>query len=73
MVRFVTSGTGYLSAHDPRLWFGLGPETKVDSLKAEWPSGLAQAWNNLAADRIMEIVEGQDETRESLRKNDAPR
>ena len=69
MVRFLTSGTGYLSAHDPRVWFGLGPETTVESLKVEWPSGLVQTWSNLAADRILEIVEGQDEVRESVRKN----
>ena len=71
MVRFVTSGTGYLSAHDPRVWFGLGPETTVESLKVEWPSGLVQTWSNLAADRILEIVEGQDEVRELVRKGES--
>ena len=68
LVRFLTSGTGYLSAHDPRVWFGLGPETTVESLKVEWPSGLVQTWSSLAADRVLEIVEGKDEVRESVRK-----
>ena len=33
LVRWRTSGTGYLSAHDPRPWFGLGDATKVDRLE----------------------------------------
>jgi tetratricopeptide (TPR) repeat protein len=57
-VRSLTSGTGYLSAHDPRLWFGLGGTTKVDRLEIRWPSGAVQSWTDLPADRIIVIEEG---------------
>jgi tetratricopeptide (TPR) repeat protein len=58
LVRWLTSGTGYLSAHDPRLWLGLGDATKIDRLEVEWPSGCVQSWTNLVVDRILEIEEG---------------
>jgi enediyne biosynthesis protein E4 len=66
-VRWITGGTGYLSAHDPRLWFGLGHAGNVEHLEIKWPSGRVQSWNNLAADRILEIEEGRDELREAAK------
>jgi tetratricopeptide (TPR) repeat protein len=62
--RCLTSGSGYLSAHDPRLWFGLGEAVQVESLEVTWPSGRVQSWRNLDVDRIVEIEEGQAEIRE---------
>jgi hypothetical protein len=59
-VRWLTSGTGYLSSSDPRLWFGLGPAQVVDHLVVRWPSGAVQAWSELTADRILELREGED-------------
>ena len=59
MVRWVTSGTGYLSAHDSRVWFGLGTSTSIDLLEVRWPSGLEQRWSNLDGDQVIEIREGQ--------------
>jgi hypothetical protein len=59
-VRWVTSGTSYLSASDSRLWFGLGKEPMVEHLEVRWPSGLVQTWSNLRADRILELTEGKD-------------
>src|SRR5262249_52025919 len=47
MVRWRTSGTGYLSSHDPRLWIGLGKAEKVDQLEVKWPSGQVQSWADL--------------------------
>jgi hypothetical protein len=58
IVRWLTSGTGYLSAHDPRLWFGLGGATRVDRLEVRWPSGAIQSWTDLPADRILAVEEG---------------
>jgi tetratricopeptide (TPR) repeat protein len=63
LIRWLTSGTGYLSAHDPRLWFGLGDARKVDRLEIQWPSGHVQSWSDLDADRILVIEEGRDELR----------
>ena len=36
-------GTSYMSASDPRIHFGLGKRTKIDSLVITWPSG---RWTN---------------------------
>jgi tetratricopeptide (TPR) repeat protein len=57
VVRWLTGGTGYLSAHDSRLWFGLGSTAKVDRLEIRWPSGLSQSWIDLPADRIVSVEE----------------
>ena len=35
----VKGGMGYMSASDPRIHFGLGKRTKIDSLEITWPSG----------------------------------
>jgi tetratricopeptide (TPR) repeat protein len=59
--RYVTSGTGYLSAHDPRVWFGLGGADRIESLEVRWPSGKFQSWRDLDVDRIVEIEEGRSE------------
>jgi tetratricopeptide (TPR) repeat protein len=66
-VRWATGGTGYLSAHDPRLWFGLGASSHVQQLEVHWPSGRIQTWKDLEADRILEIDEGPEQVREGLR------
>jgi hypothetical protein len=58
--RWVTSGTSYLAANDPRLAFGLGRARTVDRLEIEWPSGRVQAWENLSSDRFLAIREGEN-------------
>jgi hypothetical protein len=73
LVRWLTSGTGYLSAHDPRLWFGLRGASRVDRLEIQWPSGHVQSWSDLDADRILMIEEGRDELREAATKNSIAR
>jgi hypothetical protein len=54
----VRGGASYLSQNDLRLHFGLGSNTKIDSIEISWPSGLAQRLNNLAVDQIYTIEEG---------------
>jgi hypothetical protein len=56
----LTSGTGYLSSSDPRLWFGLGPAQVVERLEVHWPSGTVQSWSDLPADRILDLREGDN-------------
>jgi len=56
----MTSGTGYLSSSDSRLWFGLGKDLLVEHLEVRWPSGLVQAWSNLPADRILDLTQGDN-------------
>ena len=57
----MTSGTGYLSSSDPRLWFGLGSAPMAERLEVRWPSGTVQTWSDVAADHILEIREGDDQ------------
>ncbi|HWE39284.1 MAG TPA: CRTAC1 family protein, partial [Isosphaeraceae bacterium] len=57
-VRWLTTGTSYLSANDPRFWFGLGAAAKVDRLDVRWPSGAVQSWTDLPADRLLNLDEG---------------
>ena len=51
-------GMSYMSASDPRIHFGLGKRTKIDSLEITWPSGQIDRLTNLAADKIIAVKEG---------------
>jgi enediyne biosynthesis protein E4 len=55
----VRGGGSYLSTNDPRLHFGLGTATKIDSIEIAWPSGKKESFNNLPADFIYTFIEGQ--------------
>ena len=52
-------GMSYMSAADPRIHFGLGQRTKVDSLKITWPSGQTDQLTDVRVDRIIEVKEGE--------------
>jgi enediyne biosynthesis protein E4 len=54
----VKGGTGYMSASDPRLFFGLGKRTKIDSLEITWPSGQVDKLTNVPIDKIIAVMEG---------------
>jgi tetratricopeptide (TPR) repeat protein len=62
-VRWLTSGTSYLSSNDPRLWFGFGAAEKLDSLEVRWPSGTVQSWPDVAADAVLDLREGENPVR----------
>ncbi len=51
-------GMSYMSANDPRIHFGLGKRTKIDSLEITWPSGQKDVLRNVAADQIIAVKEG---------------
>jgi len=51
-------GMSYQSAQDPRLHFGLGRHTKVDSVEIVWPSAMVTRLENIKADQILAIKEG---------------
>ena len=51
-------GGSYMSASDPRIQFGLGKRTKVESLVITWPSGQVDKLTNLPIDQIVAIKEG---------------
>jgi len=52
-------GGSYESASDPRLHFGLGTATKVDTLEVRWPSGARDVLSDVAVDRMITVREGQ--------------
>jgi hypothetical protein len=51
-------GMSYQSAQDPRLHFGLGQHSTVDSVEILWPSGSVTKLANLKSDQIIAIKEG---------------
>ncbi len=51
-------GMSYQSAQDPRLHFGLGQQSSVDSVEIAWPSGITTKLSNLKADQIIAVKEG---------------
>jgi len=54
----VLSGSGFLSTHDPRLHFGLGPVQSVEELTVTWPDGAREAFGDLAVDRLYRLQRG---------------
>ncbi len=54
----IHSVSGYLSASDPRAHFGLGPATRADRVEIRWPDGEIQELEDVAADQILEVVQG---------------
>jgi hypothetical protein len=53
----VSTSSGYLSANDKRVHFGLGEEDAVEAIDIRWPSGLRQHLNNIKADQLLRIDE----------------
>jgi enediyne biosynthesis protein E4 len=51
-------GTSYMSASDPRIHFGLGKRTKIDSLVITWPSGRVDKLTDVPVDKIVAVKEG---------------
>lgn len=55
----VRAGSSFESSSDPRLHFGTGDATKVDSIVVRWPSGVVDKVGTEAADQELTIVEGE--------------
>jgi len=54
----VHSGRGYQSHHGMRLHFGLGGAERVDRLDVRWIGGGRDVLEDVAADRLVTIIEG---------------
>ncbi|HKW89195.1 MAG TPA: CRTAC1 family protein [Candidatus Acidoferrales bacterium] len=52
-------GMSYQSAQDPRLHFGLGSHSNVDSIEIRWPGGIVTALGKLKADQVIAVKEGE--------------
>jgi enediyne biosynthesis protein E4 len=55
----VMSGASYLSQNDFRLHFGLGRARQVDSIEVRWPSDLVERFQNVEANQLVYVREGQ--------------
>jgi enediyne biosynthesis protein E4 len=53
----VRSGSSYLSQNDLRLHFGLGAQTKMNTVEISWPSGRKDVLHDLSADFIYTVFE----------------
>jgi hypothetical protein len=59
LTRFAKGGGSYLSAHDPRILFGLGTAGKPKRVTVKWSWGGTQSWDNLEPGAYWELTEGQ--------------
>ena len=55
----VRANSSFESASDPRIHFGLGPATRVDSIVVHWPSGQVDTIQNEGADQFLSVGEGK--------------
>ena len=55
----VVSGGSYESTNDPRVHFGLGSSTMIESLEVHWPSGATERFLVPKVDRIVTLSEGK--------------
>lgn len=55
----IRSGASYLSHNDLRAHFGLGQRETIDLLVVRWPSGLQEQFENLSANRLVVLQEGE--------------
>lgn len=61
----VHSGRGYQSHFGMRLHFGLGKHAKADRIEVRWIGGGTDIFENVAADRLVTLVEGSGQPGES--------
>jgi hypothetical protein len=54
----LSPGASYLNSHDPRLHFGLGGATKIDSVEVIWPDGVHETFPGGEADRLQRLEYG---------------
>jgi hypothetical protein len=58
-VREVQSGSSYLAQNDLRAHFGLGQSNRAERLEIRWPSGATELVENLPANHVITVREGQ--------------
>ncbi|MEO8255730.1 MAG: CRTAC1 family protein [Acidobacteriota bacterium] len=57
-LRVVTAGSSYLGQNDRRVHFGLGQVAVADRLEVRWPSGRSERFENVPANQVITIKEG---------------
>lgn len=58
-VGYVSPASSYLSSSDPRVHFGLGPTTVLDTVAIVWPDGKRETLHHIRGDRIVHVGEGR--------------
>lgn len=56
--KWISAGSGYLSQHTKRVYFGLPQGGPARLVRIQWPSGERQEFSGLAAGRVWKIREG---------------
>jgi hypothetical protein len=49
---------GFKSSMDPRLHFGMGKATHIDSIEVQWPDGSCTRLYDVEVDQLIELVQG---------------
>jgi len=60
-VRVVSTGGGYLAAHDPRAHFGLGDFDRYLAIEVRWPDGTRERFKGGPADCFLTVARGAGE------------
>ena len=63
----VRSGSSFNSSSDLRLHFGLGSETKINSIEVRWPNGETEIFAGSGVDQFIVCTEGKSVTSPPLR------
>jgi len=58
-VKMLRSGSSYLSQSELILTFGLGAQSKADTIELRWPSGQIDKLSNVNAGQTLTIQEGK--------------
>jgi hypothetical protein len=58
-VKMLRSGSSYLSQSELVLTFGLGTQTKADTVEIQWPSGQVDKLSNVNAGQTVAVEEGK--------------
>jgi hypothetical protein len=53
----VAISVGFMSSSDKRVHFGLGEESRIESVEIRWPSGIQQVLKDVAADQFLKVDE----------------
>jgi hypothetical protein len=61
-LRFVNGGNGFASQSTFRVHLGLADQKNIEKVEVRWPSGTRQVFENVGADHIYRIVEGNPKT-----------
>ncbi len=72
IVRELFPTSGYMSANEPLVHFGLGDVERVERLYVRWPSGRTDELQDLPVDRLLTIHEGSDPQQQPSARDRTP-